>query len=493
MGLRKLSPGGHEYLTNAVACQDRRLEPGELLSDYYLPHGYPAGQWFGAGAEQLGPSGAVTAAQMQALFGEGRHPHADAIEAEMIADGHTAAAALAATKLGRAFPKYSALDHLRSKTAQAYKDHNLENGRPKGAPIDAQTRAELRRSVQIQAYTEDNDGAEPETDAALATWLAEQQKTLKNAVSGFELVFAPDKSVSIAWAMASPEDREKIANIVRQAARDTLSYVERNLAYTRRGAMGEAQVEVDGITAALFEHWDSRASDPHFHIHALISTKVRRSDDGQWTALDGRPILAGAVTASEYFDSRTRDLFREQGATWSQRPANGVDVTRRIWQLAGVPLELVKGFSQRHRQFEAARAQRIVQFRAQHNREPRPKEIFEIDRQAQYDARPGKQPAKTLAEHVRAWREHAVTLVPASVVGSLGWRVFHGPVEQHSPIDLAALAVATRDAVSENYSHFSRENLNAEALRQSAHVIVPAAEREQLIIAIADTIPAQQA
>lgn len=493
MGLRKLSPGGHEYLTNTVACADRsrELEPGELLSDYYLSRGYPAGQWFGAGAEHLGLSGAVTPAQMNALFGEGRHPHADAIEAEMIAGGATTEEALKATRLGRRFPQYSALDHLRSQVSQAYKDHNRLHGRPIGAPISAQKRAELRRGVQLQAYRKAHDGQGPASDTELNKWLAEQKRDLKSAVSGFEMVFAPDKSVSIAWAMAQPTERELIAGMVRQAARDTLSWVESNVAFTRRGNMGEAQVDVNGITAALFEHWDSRASDPHLHIHALISSKVQRSDDGEWTALDGRTVLAATVTASEYFDNRLRDLFREQGASWVQRGAEGVDIKRPVWQLEGIPVELVKLFSQRHRQFEAARAKRIVEFKALHGKEPTPKDIFAIDRAAQYDNRPGKQPPKTLSEHLRAWREHALSLVPASVLDTLSRKVFLSGRAEPDAVDIAKLAEVTREVVSDNYAHFSWWNLAAEAHRQSAHLRMPVDKRGQLIIDVVDTILAQ--
>jgi conjugative relaxase-like TrwC/TraI family protein len=493
MGLRKLSPGGHEYLTNTVACadRDRELEPGELLSDYFLSRGYPAGQWFGAGAEHLGLSGAVTPAQMNALFGEGRHPNADAIEAEMIADGATAEEALKATRLGRRFPQYSALDHLRSQVSQAYKDHNHLHGRPVGAPISAAKRAEIRRGVQLQAYRKDNDGQGPADEDEFKQWLAEQKRNLKSAVSGFEAVFSYDKTLSIAWAMASPAGQKRIVGMAREAALDTVTYMESNIAFTRRGNMGEAQVDVNGLTAAVFEHWDSRAADPHLHFHVLISSKVQGSDDGEWTALDGRTMFAATVAASEYFDNRLRDLFREQGASWVQRGAEGVDMKRPVWQLEGVPVELVKLFSQRHRQFEAARAKRIVEFKAKYGKEPTPKDIFAIDRAAQYDNRPGKQPPKTLPEHLKAWREHALSIVPATVLDTIADRVFLSGRAEPDAFDIAKLAAVTRDVVSDNYSHFSWWNLAAEAHRQTAHLRVPVDKREQLVDDVVDTILAQ--
>ncbi|QYN18923.1 relaxase domain-containing protein [Amycolatopsis sp. DSM 110486] len=430
----------------------------------------------------------MSAVQMQALFGEGRHPNADAMEAELIAGGATTDEALKATQLGRNFPVYSGLDQLRSKTSRAYKEYNRVHGRPVGAPIDANTRREIRHSVQEQAYR-DATGASGDVDPAeLTAWLASEQKKLKQAVSGFEMVFAPDKSVSVAWALAQPAERELIANLVRQAARDTLTYVEQNLAFTRAGNRGEAQVDVDGITVATFEHWDSRSGDPHFHIHALISTKVRRSEDGKWTALDGRPMLAGAVTASEFFDSRTRDLFRAQGAKWSQRPANGVDQNRKIWQLATVPLPLIKGFSQRTRQFEAARARRIVDFRDRHGREPRPKEIFEIDRAAKLDGRPGKQPPQSLDEHAADWVEFARTLVPSTMIENLGASVFSVPAREDNVRDITGLATATLAAVSAKYAHFTRWHLENEAHRQTAHLKIAPERRPEVVTEVVETV-----
>lgn len=490
IGSRKLSPGDHEYLTNAVACHDRRLEPGELLSGYYLSHGYPAGEWFGAGAQIFGLTGEVKPAQMKALFGEGRHPNADAIENEMIADGKTAAEALNATRLGRGFPVYSGLDLMRVRTAQAYKDYNREHDRPVGAPIDAATRHQIRQAVQEQVYRDATGAAGPVDPDALQTWLAEEQRKLRKAVSGFEMVFAPDKSVSVAWALAPPEERALIANLVRQAMRDTLAYVEQNLAFTRAGNQGQAQVDVDGITVAVFEHWDSRAGDPHLHFHALISTKVRRSEDGKWTALDGRPMLAGTVTASEFFDTRTRDLFREHGAQWTQRPAKGVDHNRKIWQLAAVPLPLIKGFSQRTRQFEAARARRIVEFRNLHGREPRPKEIFAIDRAAKLDGRPAKPPPKSLAEHTDDWHDFARDLVGQEAVDKLGRRIFTRRTTSDTATaaehDIEGLAETVVAAVSAKYAHFTRWHLEAQAHRQTARLTVPANARTDLINRVVD-------
>jgi conjugative relaxase-like TrwC/TraI family protein len=487
IGVRKLSPGGYEYLTGSVACADRTLEPGESLADYYFAHGYPPGQWFGAGAATLGMTGQVTREQMQALFGEGRHPDADRIQAAMIAAGATPEEALAATKLGNRFAQYDGIDKLRSAVIDAYKQHNKDNGRPIGAPIDDETRARIRRDVQNQAFANAHQGRQP-TTAELGQWLAEQKRSMKSATAGYELVIAPPKSVSVAFALGDEQLRELVVSLHRQAVTDALTYFENNIAYTRKGAGGVAQFDVQGITAAMFEHWDSRAGDPHLHTHVTISTKVQ-GPDGKWTSLDGRTVLAAAVTLSEYYNSRVRDLFREHGASWTERPAGGYDLKRPVWELDGVPNELILGFSQRAAQVEAERARQIVAFRREHDREPSPQEMWEISLRAQYGTRDPKQAPQTLTDHLRRWGAQALTMVSdRTVITTLRDRILGGAPESLSPVNIAELAHATRQVVSDHYSHFNTWNLEAEAHRQTAHLVLAPGTRDGLIADVVGTV-----
>jgi len=488
MALRRLSPGGYEYLTGSVACADRELEAGESLTDYYLAHGYPPGEWFGSGAALLGVSGEVSAAQMNALFGEGRHPDADRIEAAMIAGGASPDEALRATKLGRRFAHYGGADELRSRVGEAYKQHNRDHGRPPGAPLDEQIRAEIRRRVQTEAFAAAHEGRRPSGDNELTKWLADQKRQMKSAVAGYEVVFGPPKSVSVAWALGDDVTRERIVGLHRQAVKDTLTHLETNAVFTREGNWGEAQVDIQGITAAIFEHWDSRCGDPHLHTHVPISCKVKRSGDGAWTTLDTRTIHASAVVMSEFYNSRLRDLFRDHGASWAERPTDGIDLKRPVWEVDGVPSELLIGFSQRARQVETDRAQRIVAFRAEHGREPSPKELLEIGRRAQYGTRAAKQAPRTLAGHLARWREFAAGLVTAEQLDTLGDRVFSGAGEPLSAVDIDTIAGQTRFVVADHYSHWTRWNVEAEAHRQTAHLRVATDAREAVVAAVADTV-----
>ncbi len=98
---------GYTYLTRQVASGDVTRERGQSLTDYYLAHGNPPGQWVGSGRESLGVSGQVSEAQMKALFGEGLHPDADGLITAAIDAGASVEKALSDVRLGRLIPKLS--------------------------------------------------------------------------------------------------------------------------------------------------------------------------------------------------------------------------------------------------------------------------------------------------------------------------------------------------------------------------------------------------
>ncbi|WP_143174439.1 MobF family relaxase [Streptoalloteichus hindustanus] len=486
MSLRKMTPGGYEYLTGTTACGDHSLDPGESLADYYARLGHPPGEWIGTGADILGVSGTVTGAQMTALFGEGRHPLADEIQSRLIAQGVRVDQALRHTQLGRRFPEYGVVGDLRRRVGRAYVAHNLRNGRAPHDPIDETVRAGIRRGVQRAVFVEQH-GRAPSDDAELRKWLAQERAKTKTAVSGYELVFAPPKSVSVVWAVSEPETAQRILTAHQRAVADTVRWIETNAAFTRCGGQGQAQVDIDGICGAVFVHWESRTGDPHLHTHVPISAKVRRSFDGKWTTLDGRTLHAAATTASQYYDSRLRDLLRDEGARWVQRPADGIDLRRPVWELDGVPTRLLRAWSRRSQQIEAERARRIVAFVQAHGREPEPRELVELSRRAQYATRPAKRAPRTLGEHRVGWRRFAAAVIGPRGCDDLAADVFCHR-QQLSPVDLDALAARTRAVVAERHATFTRWNLEAEAHRQTAGLRVASDAREAVVGAVVDTV-----
>ena len=169
MTVHKLTAGdGYTYLTRQVASMDEPRVPGQSLADYYTARGNPPGIWIGAGAATLGVAGgAVSEAQMRALFGDGAHPDRDALLA--------AGAPEAATRLGTRYPTYQPLPPRAERVAAAARVFEAEHGRPP-------TTVEYQRLTAVEARRE------------------------RRPVAGYDLVFTPVKSVSLLWALGGPDD-----------------------------------------------------------------------------------------------------------------------------------------------------------------------------------------------------------------------------------------------------------------------------------------------
>ena len=165
--LHKLSAGdGYTYLTRQVAASDSTELGGQSLADYYSAKGESPGLWRGQGLSDLGllaEGEQVTEAHMRALFGEGRHPCADAIEANTtraaVARGATAKQAqreaLEATKLGARFGSYD--DEPSTfvvEVSRAYRAYNLDHGAARDAAVPAEVRAEIRSRVGRSTFVE---------------------------------------------------------------------------------------------------------------------------------------------------------------------------------------------------------------------------------------------------------------------------------------------------------------------------------------------------
>lgn len=152
MSLRKLSAGGgYTYLTRQVAAHDATCRGRDGLADYYTGRGEAPGVWMGAAATGEGGFPAageqVLEAQMVALFGEGRHPNADAIEGRLIAAGRGVRGVLGATKLGAAYRTGDGATAFRSRLGQAHQQWNRTAGLPEGAAVPQAERARLRTDL----------------------------------------------------------------------------------------------------------------------------------------------------------------------------------------------------------------------------------------------------------------------------------------------------------------------------------------------------------
>jgi conjugative relaxase-like TrwC/TraI family protein len=487
MSIHKLTAGdGYTYLTRQVAAFDA-TERGHLgLADYYTAIGEAPGTWLGAGLTGLGafrPGEVVTEPQMRALFGEGRHPDADAIELAVIEAGGTVDQALAASRLGRPFAVRDDINAFRQETARRFSAHNTAHGQPSTAPLADEIRATIRTQVAQEMFTAEY-GRAPVDARELSGFVARASRQTTTAVAGYDLTFSPVKSVSALWALAPRHLAERIEAGHRAAVTDTLSWLERQAAYTRTGRNGIRQIDVTGLIAAAFTHRDSRAGDPDLHTHLVISNKVQALD-GRWLALDGRVLFKATVAASERYNTRLEaELTARLGVQFAPRPDPGRD-KRPVREIVGVDPRLTTAWSARRASIEDRRSDLAARFQADHGRVPSPVEAIRLAQQATLETRQAKHEPRSLADQRHTWRHQAVQILGGTrplnrMINTAVGRGLH-PGPAITPDWIAHAARHTIQIVQASRATWQSWHVRAEAERHARTAGVPLPQLDQTV------------
>src|ERR671910_3595112 len=168
----------------------------------------------------------------------------------------------------------------------------------------------------------------------------------RNAVPAFDVVLRPTKSVSILYGLADPETGRAVLEAHHGGLAEAVGYLDGHLG-ARRGHGGVQHVAGQGLLAVGFDHRTSREGDPLLHTHLVVANRVQ-GPDGRWTAVDGRDLYRHRLAADAiYRATYQRELVRTLGVEWTAADSH------RNRELAGMPEELVRGFSKRTGQIEA--------------------------------------------------------------------------------------------------------------------------------------------
>lgn len=334
--------------------------------------------------------------------------------------------------------------------------------------------------------------------------LTGHETSRRRAVAGYDFTFSIPKSASVLWGIADATTQALIVQAHHAAVAESLAYLEREVAATRTGVAvrdgAVAQVEVSGVIATAYDHFDSRAGDPHLHTHVVISNKVMTVLDGRWRSLDGRPLHAAVVAISELHEALFADAFtRLIGVQWEQR-ARGRD-RNPAWGIVTVPDSLVAEFSTRSRHIDLETDRLIEAHIAAHGRRPGRVTIMKLRAQATLSTRPVKH-VRSLADLTAGWRERASRVLGSDATSWASTATANGSRAVLSAQDLPlsevrALGAAVMHGVSERRSTWRHWNLVAEAARQTmglrfasasdreavVGMVVDAAERESLRLA----------
>ena len=491
MSLHKLTAGdGYTYLTRQVAAHDSTEKGHTGLGDYYAQKGESPGVWVGAGLsgiDGVNVGDYVSAEQMKALFGEGRHPNAKAIERATIEAGGSKKAALVSSKLGRAFPIYEGESHFQIAVARRFTTYNTDRGHKWNKPIPAEERAAIRTEVGTRLFTE-QFGRPPADARELSGFIARNSRQATKAVAGYDLTFSPVKSISTLWAVAPREVAEQVEGAHNAAVADTIKYLEREVAFTREGRAGVRQVEVVGLVATSFTHRDSRAGDPDLHTHVAVSNKVQ-TREGRWLAVDGRVMFKAAVSASERYNTRMEaELGERLGLQFADRP--DADARKRpVREIVGVDPRLNEFWSSRRVSIDRRRAELAANFQTDHRRPPTDVEALHLAQQATLETRDPKKDPRSFAEQRQAWRDQAHRVLGRDGIDRMVGTVRSGRPDGQdvTPDWVAGTAQKVLHRVSTTRAAWQVWHVRAEAQRQARVAGVSLADIDTAVERIVDT------
>ncbi|AXB80617.1 MobF family relaxase [Novosphingobium sp. P6W] len=165
---------------------------------------------------------------------------------------------------------------------------------------------------------------------------------------GWDMTFSAPKSVSI---MAEVAGDRRLVDAHDRAVKVALRFVERHGAATRIREQGEIRtVETGKLAVATFRHNTSRAQDPQLHTHSVI-LNATQDKSGSWRSVESLAFFRIYKDAGAVYRQALAHEARQLG--YGIREGKG-----STFELAGVPEAVIRKFSARGNQVEAALAER---------------------------------------------------------------------------------------------------------------------------------------
>jgi len=181
-----------------------------------------------------------------------------------------------------------------------------------------------------------------------------------SAVAAIDATFSAPKSVSVVWALASPQLRAGIEAAQERAVDAALAHATEYVPMVRRRVdrstvLRETPAE---LIASSWRHTTARAvagraPDPQLHSHVVLHGAVR--SDGRVVAIESRAWL---VHQRELGAAYRAQLATELSALGFQVQA-GTGRGGRYFELSGVPQGLLEAWSGRHQQVRQAIDRRL--------------------------------------------------------------------------------------------------------------------------------------
>ena len=430
---------------------------------YYTAAGEPPGQWAGTGAAALGLSGQVDPAVIGRLYQQNIGPGGELL----VTSRHSRTpdereeAAVAAYRAAHQYA--SAVELAEVRAAERGKDPHL-------VPyfdltVDAvKSVSVLHASYRVSARQARERGEEDQ-------------------------------------AAVLDARADEIEDVLMDAAREAVAWLERYAAYTRTGhhsaRTGEWR-DGDGLVASVFLHHISRDGDPHLHVHVAVWNRVQRADhaDEKWRTLDSRSLHNQRLAVAPVVDRIVETRLSALGYAMVPRAdGNGAEV-------GGVSQDVMDLFSSRSRALTPELKALIGQYQKVHGKPPSKRTVWLLGQQAAQNTRRTKAEARrtvagqtgaeepTDAQRLAAWEAQttgqeveALSAVHEEAAQFAAQHAGRAP----AVLDDAAKRKAARIAVAEVQQHhavWSMAQLRFEVHR-AMPVLKPGADAEAVVTEVA--------
>ncbi|WP_432197091.1 MobF family relaxase [Streptomyces sp. bgisy027] len=379
---------------------------------------------------------------------------------------------------------------------KAQQDAGVPVGRWMGRGVPALGLVLGAEVTEAQLRSLFGEGRHPDADRLVAEQLTAGKKPeaarragalgRKVKVTGADLVFRPQPTLQLLWALGNEQTRMAIEAAHERAIVSVVAWIEDDVAVIRYGPQGIHRTRpAHGLVAARFRHYEARSGMPLLHDHLLLSLKGVRPKDGAWGAVHSTALLESAVAASALYNEVVMaEVCKALGL--ASEPRTVTPGRRPVMEVAGVPHELIRWTSRRSAQIAACLTDLEREYVAATDDDGNLKfgpEVSErarakLNRIAALKTRPAKPRPRTLTQLRQDWQESArdFPAAGADLIDSLLERaraaaaVIRARIAAVVDVGLAAVAITATVFVMNTDGCFHRRHLLAEARRHLALV-----------------------
>jgi conjugative relaxase-like TrwC/TraI family protein len=169
---------------------------------------------------------------------------------------------------------------------------------------------------------------------------------------GWDLTFSTVKTVSFAYSIADPAERDNLLDTQNEAVDAAMSYMQ-DLSRVRTGKAGLGeQLQTTGLVASRHNHFGSRELEPQLHSHVL-SFNAAQGVDGKWRALHADHMLQHTMAAGALYRAEQAWQLRQRGygiVKERDLDADGRETGKDSYKLAGIDERLIDRISTRRNQ-----------------------------------------------------------------------------------------------------------------------------------------------